>query len=432
MESDFTAPRYNVRAVVRATGLTPDTLRVWERRYGLPHPQRSAGGHRLYSQYDVDMLKWLVAREREGLSISRAVSLWQDLSEHGRDPLRGRPPASNVVGVEGSTAERLRARWLAAVLAFDEALSQQILDEGFALLPAEAVALDVILGALGEIGRAWYAGEATVQQEHFASEMASRRMHRLLGGAPTLTRAGKVLLQCPAEESHSLPLLLLTYQLRQNGWDALFLGADVPTVELEDTVLKTRPNLVVMAAQHSATAAALLDSMVQLGELAVPTAYGGRIFNLVPSLRAKVPGNFLGERLSDAAGRIEEVALSRASPGAAEPVGDEYKAARNDFLAARAEIESRVLSSMPHGALRPAILEQANRGLASAISAALTFGDEALLEHDLAWLRGLLKNRGAEAANLDAFLSAYSAASQRALGRRGGVWVDWLERLATA
>ena len=79
-------PRFNLKAVVQQTGLKPDTLRAWERRYGLPTPERSSGGHRLYSKHDVDTLKWLIARQREGLSIKRAVELWRQVESEGRDP----------------------------------------------------------------------------------------------------------------------------------------------------------------------------------------------------------------------------------------------------------------------------------------------------------------------------------------------------------
>jgi DNA-binding transcriptional MerR regulator len=70
-------PTFNLKAVIQETGLKPDTLRAWERRYGLPSPKRTPGGHRLYSGRDIDMLKWLIARQEEGLSISRAVELWR-------------------------------------------------------------------------------------------------------------------------------------------------------------------------------------------------------------------------------------------------------------------------------------------------------------------------------------------------------------------
>ena len=80
-------PIYNLKVVVQETGLKPDTLRVWERRYGLPQPHRTPGGHRLYSQQDIDTLKWLVARQKEGMSISKAVQLWLNLEAEGKNPL---------------------------------------------------------------------------------------------------------------------------------------------------------------------------------------------------------------------------------------------------------------------------------------------------------------------------------------------------------
>ena len=78
-------PYFNLKAVVQQTGLKPDTLRAWERRYGLPTPERSAGGHRLYTRHDMDTIKWLRARQREGLSIKRAVDLWRQLESKGQD-----------------------------------------------------------------------------------------------------------------------------------------------------------------------------------------------------------------------------------------------------------------------------------------------------------------------------------------------------------
>ncbi len=73
LRMDNQAPTFNLKAVVRETGLKPDTLRAWERRYGLPEPDRTEGGHRLYSQEDIEILKWLIGRQDEGMSISRAV-----------------------------------------------------------------------------------------------------------------------------------------------------------------------------------------------------------------------------------------------------------------------------------------------------------------------------------------------------------------------
>ncbi len=84
-----TTPAFNLKVVLKETGLTADTLRAWERRYGLPVPQRTAGGHRLYSQRDIETIKWLMKRQTEGLSISRAVDMWKEQLASGVDPLAG-------------------------------------------------------------------------------------------------------------------------------------------------------------------------------------------------------------------------------------------------------------------------------------------------------------------------------------------------------
>src|SRR5215212_4340455 len=70
-----TAPVFNTKAVARETGVPADTFRAWERRYGMPRPQRTPGGHRLYSQRDVAIIRWLRDRTEEGVNISHAILL---------------------------------------------------------------------------------------------------------------------------------------------------------------------------------------------------------------------------------------------------------------------------------------------------------------------------------------------------------------------
>src|SRR5512134_1551923 len=82
-----TTPAFNLKVVLKETGLAADTLRAWERRYGLPSPNRTAGGHRLYSQRDIETIKWLMKRQEEGLSISRAVDMWNEKIASGAGPL---------------------------------------------------------------------------------------------------------------------------------------------------------------------------------------------------------------------------------------------------------------------------------------------------------------------------------------------------------
>ena len=167
MATDLT-PTYNLKAVVHETGLKPDTLRAWERRYGIPEPDRTGGGHRLYSQHDINTLKWLLARQDEGLSISRAVALWQSLQGEGQDPLHVYPlphvvesPAYPVIDTGGAIVE-LRRAWIAACLAFDERRAEAVLNQAFSYYAPETVCFELLQKALVEIGQGWYEGHVSV------------------------------------------------------------------------------------------------------------------------------------------------------------------------------------------------------------------------------------------------------------------------------
>ena len=66
---------YNTAAVVQRTGIPATTIRAWERRYGYPMPRRDTGGQRLYSERDVDGIRWLSEQTMQGVAISRAIAM---------------------------------------------------------------------------------------------------------------------------------------------------------------------------------------------------------------------------------------------------------------------------------------------------------------------------------------------------------------------
>ena len=264
------------------------------------------------------------------MSISRAVSLWRQLESDGQDPLLDPAyalPDSTVAPLfvpEGTALNELREEWMAACLAFEEAKAEQILSYALALYPAETVCFEILVKSLAEVGEGWYGGTVTVQQEHFASELSMRRLEALIAAAPAPTRPGRVLIGCAPEDQHTFPGLLLTFLLKRRGWDVVYLGARVPAARLEATVAKVKPSLVILTAQHLHSAATLLDAAQILKNARVPLAYGGRIFNLIPSLRQRIPGHFLGERLELAPRAAEQLLTGSVSLPETEAVADEY------------------------------------------------------------------------------------------------------------
>ena len=428
-------PYLNLKAVVQRTGLKPDTLRAWERRYGLPSPERSSGGHRLYSQRDVDTIGWLMARQREGLTISRAVELWEQLQAEGRDPVRtppavAAPPASVLVPQPaGGTVGQWRARWTDACLAYEEQRAEQLLNQAFSLYSPETVALELLQRAVAEIGERWYLGDVTVQQEHFCSGLAVRRLEALIMAAPPPMRPGRILVVAPPEEQHILALLLITFLLRRRGWDVVYLGANVPLEQLENTVATIQPRLVVMAAQLLPTAAALREAAEALQQAGVPLAYGGLIFNLSPTLRQRIPGHFLGEQIEAAPLMVESLLSAPRPAPTPQAIPDRCRRALDHFAARQSLIEARVIRSLHAQGYAHNHLTLANHEMGANIAAALALGDMDLIGTGIEWVTGLIRNYRLPVEELQRYVQAYHQAAAEELDERGQPVVTWLGRL---
>ena len=430
MAENLDLPIYNLKAVVQETGLKPDTLRAWERRYGLPEPQRTLSGHRLYTERDVATLRWLIARQDEGLTISRAVALWHELTRQGSDPLDRalaaprRPDAARTSlqletfeGKQSPLAD-LQRRWIDACLRFDERAAEQILNSAFALLPVEPVVLGLIRQALADIGDAWRQGSATAQQEHFASALAMRRLEALLVATPAPTRRERILVGCPPHELHTFAPLTLSLFLRRRGWDVLYLGADVPLHSLEATIDDTMPNVAVLTAQQLHTAASLLEMARLLESKGIALAYGGLIFNQFPDLRKIIPGHFLGESLDSAALAVEEILRTPHVRPSVRPMAAESVVALRRFREQRSAIESDVWRSVRENGFSPAGLAEMNAAFGRNLEAALELG--LLHMHGASNAVGMPADQDGHSVLLPAgvppdYLHAYAVAAQRRL-----------------
>ena len=101
---DDKAPAHNMKAVIKETGLTPATLRAWERRYGLIRPHRTAKGHRLYTQGDIDMIQEVVELLGTGEGWLRVGGRVAGRRRCSRDHQPGR--AGDVAGVAQARTAR--------------------------------------------------------------------------------------------------------------------------------------------------------------------------------------------------------------------------------------------------------------------------------------------------------------------------------------
>lgn len=433
-------PIYNLSAVLKETGLHADVLRAWERRYELPHPQRTSGGHRLYSEYDLATIKWLRERQAEGFSISRAVELWKEISNTGQDPLSGYPlsaaPESQPVLSDNNQIDMLRTTWLKNCLNFDSNAAETTVNQAFAIYPVETVCMEILQKGINEVGQLWYENKATIQQEHFASALAARRIETLISATPAPTRKHTLLVGCPEGEWHSLPALILTLLLRRRGWNVVYLGSDLPLVQMEQTAAVVHPDLIILAAQQLRTASKIMDAAILFQKLHIPLAYGGLIFNSIPDLRKKIPASYLGETLEAGIDQIERL-LNQPVVfyNRVEDVNN-HQAIAAIFRSKLPRIEANLLSLFTSESITSDNMNTINVFFAASLGAALDFGNPSFLEHDLEWVKRLLVDRMIPTDQLIPYLSTYQQSVSLEMGNDGTLITGWitsyLERIKSA
>jgi methanogenic corrinoid protein MtbC1 len=426
-------PLYNLMVVLKETGLKADVLRAWERRYDLPHPQRTAGRQRLYSDFDIAIVKWLKSRQAEGLSISRAVQMWKEMLASGHDPLVTASPTKTYesLTLAGETSiESLQAQWLEGCLAFDTVKAEEALNQAFALIPVEKACSTILQHGLKIIGEGWYRGKVTVQQEHFASSMANRRLETLISAVPPPTRLQVVMVGCPLGEMHTFPVLMLSLFLQRAGLKVIYLGADNPIEQMDMTVEAIHPDLVILSAQLLVTAASLSAAARAVWERKVPLAYGGLVFSRIPALRDHIAGVYLGDNLEQAVDKVEE--LLQSPIPYSQPCSDEkFQALAQRFRNSRSLIERDLVAILHKNGMQMDAIDEANTFFGTKLAAALELGDPAFMEGELDWLDGLLTSHRIPQNQLLSYLAAYNHCLQSVLGDEGAPITGWMERYAS-
>lgn len=220
----------------RRSGVSPELLRAWERRYGLFEPDRSPGRFRLYSDMDVSRVEAMRGQIADGLSAAEAARRVLGMSPSARESDVGAAPA-----IDEPIAE-LRV----ALEAFDDAAAHAAIDRLISSLSLESFLREVILPLLRDIGQGWERGEITIAQEHFASNLIRGRLMALGRGWGRGT-GHHALLAAPSGEQHDLGLVVLALALRDRGWRVTFLGADTPVETITDTKRRVAPEVIVLA-----------------------------------------------------------------------------------------------------------------------------------------------------------------------------------------
>jgi DNA-binding transcriptional MerR regulator len=221
--------------LAKRTGVSPELLRAWEQRYGLLQPTRTPGGFRLYSAADEARVQRMQSLVSGGLAAAQAARLILSDGE----------PAPRTVSTSAPILDDAAGNLTASLDRLDEQTANTALDRLFSAYTVETVLQEVVLPYLHRLGERWEAGEVSVAQEHFASNLLRARLLGLAQGWGQGQGPGAIL-ACAPGEHHELGLLAFGVALHRRGWRITYLGTDSPIGAVADIAPSLTPAVVVL------------------------------------------------------------------------------------------------------------------------------------------------------------------------------------------
>ena len=233
---------FNIAAVERDTGLSKDVLRIWERRYGFPVPNRDANGERSYPADQVERLR-LIKRlmdqgHRPGKLIAAPAEALRDLAPRRSPP----PPVQESVAEAGDLDELLALIRRHDVAGYQQAMQQRLARKGL-----QRFVQDTVAPLTRRVGEAWEDGSFEVFEEHLFTELTKRLLRQANAALPGGKRGPRILMTSVPEEPHVLGLLMAETLFALEGAECIPLGTQMPLLEIGRAAIAHKVNIVALS-----------------------------------------------------------------------------------------------------------------------------------------------------------------------------------------
>jgi MerR family transcriptional regulator, light-induced transcriptional regulator len=237
----------SIAAVERDTGLSKDTLRVWERRYGFPSPERDALGERLYPFEQVEKLRVLRRLMDAGFRPGKVIELpLEALQALSTETLRGTRDGAPALTGAGLDADELQ-RYVDLLKGHQAGELRRQLSEDQLRRGLQRFVLEVVAPLARMVGEGWVSGRIAIHEEHVFSESVQSILRTSLNGMARPSLEPVVLLTTIPQESHGLGLLMAEAMLALEGCGCVSLGVQTPVSDIVMAAEAHRADVVALS-----------------------------------------------------------------------------------------------------------------------------------------------------------------------------------------
>lgn len=263
---------HRIHRVAKLTGLSRDVIRVWERRYGLVKPLRSANRYREYTDEDVALLRFLKEELDRGQTIGA-------LAVEGRESLLQRMRLISTPKQEELAPHKSLLDELVSCLdPLDKLRFEQKLNGAVAVIPFDEAVQRILLPLQLRVGELWHEGRLSIAVEHYVTKVIQQKLFSVMNQLPVNESGPRVLIACPEGEFHELGAQAVAYLAAARGCHIYYLGSNLPLTDLQTFCESITPDLVLLSLTEIRSDEMAHRLLHQLQPIALrwPVAMGGQ------------------------------------------------------------------------------------------------------------------------------------------------------------
>lgn len=225
--------KYSIKDLEHFTKIKAHTLRVWEQRYNLLHPERTDSNIRTYTETDLKRILNINLLYQNGLKISKIARLSEEEIVEQASVLLLSDEVNGPDEVNSFVRNILDLNYQSIRCSLERIVKE---------IGIERLHTEVLVPLLNKIGVLWQVDAITISHEHFLSNILREflivQIDRI---SPTKSSKGRVILFLKEAEHHELSLLFYHFLLKKRNYDCFYLGQSVPTADLKKIVQEVNP-----------------------------------------------------------------------------------------------------------------------------------------------------------------------------------------------
>jgi MerR family transcriptional regulator, light-induced transcriptional regulator len=229
----------SIGAVERDTGLSKDVLRVWERRYGFPRPDRDQNGERVYPDSQVEHLRMIRRLMDAGHRPGKLLAMTNEQLKALDSRRAASHSAENLPEAHRKILSYLRNHDAQGLRL---ALSQQLVKQGI-----QQFSIDTVTALNRAIGERWSNGDLAIFEEHLYTECIRAVMYNAISSMPRHHVEPRTLLTTLPGEAHGLGLLMAEGILASEGATTLSMGTELPIDEVAKAAKAFSVNIICLS-----------------------------------------------------------------------------------------------------------------------------------------------------------------------------------------